>query len=183
MSEPLTDERLAEIRREWVTDPGRELSTHSDGCWSYHPGCAIDALHAEVHRLRDQVDHLRMSLAETDDVMADSRTIDAACTDALVRLADRVLVERADLPSGWAAHVTAETAVVLRHDSYPTGLLSSVLAFPRWDGDAPFGWEFWGTPAPPPGRVRDPDDPQVSAETLADVCLYLDAKRAKGTQP
>jgi hypothetical protein len=90
---------------------------------------------------------------------------------------------RADLPPGWTAHTQSETAVLLRHDSYPSGQWCSVLAFPDWDGDAPFGWEFWGSPAPLPGQTRDTDEPRLTAETLADVCLYMDARRAKGQRP
>jgi hypothetical protein len=78
----MSDERLAEIRREWVTDPSRLLSTHSDGCWSYHPGCAVAALLAEVDRLRALLGVLHPGIA--------------ACAEA-------VLAE--ELPAGWKAEV------------------------------------------------------------------------------
>jgi hypothetical protein len=52
----MTDDDLATMLRDCGT--GGRIGTHYDGCHRSHPRCAVEALVAEVRRLRAERDNL-----------------------------------------------------------------------------------------------------------------------------
>lgn len=87
----------------------------------------------------------------------------SAISDEVRSLADRVLVERADLPPGWTAHVASFHHVNLRHVDHP-GPMTSICAFPR-----PSGWNF---------RFDGEPHTEREAPTLAQLAAEVDQNAA-----
>ena len=60
LPKPMSDERLAEIRRAWFEE--ERIRTHYHGCYLAHAECALNVALAEVDRRGDELRSLRALL-------------------------------------------------------------------------------------------------------------------------
>lgn len=118
LPKPMSDERLAEIRRAWFEE--ERIRTHYHGCYLAHAECALNVALAEVDRRGDELRSLRALLG--------------VMHPEIVAVAAAVLAE--ELPDGWRAEVWEGGYAVLFG---PDGREVDV-SFRPGDSDRWFSW-------------------------------------------
>ena len=68
------------IKDEWLTD---RVATHYDGCWLYHPECAIRRLLAEIEALRATVAGWSQDISNLEDEIERLRSLSDQLAEAL----------------------------------------------------------------------------------------------------
>lgn len=54
MSKPLPDAEIVKRLRELATEATPKWVTHPEGCWSWHPGCALALAADTIARLTEE---------------------------------------------------------------------------------------------------------------------------------